>query len=340
MMRRIPWRVAPDSAKARAAILRRATARTAATPATAPWHSDGGPATTCIWCAASLGRARRPLHGRTICDACGVATTDPWPSEAALAAAYGGAYRPPEGRFSGPGDAVLRLTRATLARRLDRQAPPGRLLDVGAGSGGLVTALARRGREAVGLEREAAGEAIRDTPLAELGGSWAGIVFWHSLEHLATPGADLDRAIEMLAPGGVVIVAVPNAASLQATIFGDRWLALDLPRHLAHIPAEALLARLDRRGLKIERVSHWRGGQVLFGWLHGLVGLAPGGPSLYDAVRRPAARWQEQDDRRRRAILAGALMAAPLAALGAALEIGLRRGGTVYVEARRPPIST
>jgi SAM-dependent methyltransferase len=299
-----------------------------------PWTS-AGPTAACAWCAARLDDASERRFGRTICAACGVATTDPWPDAAALTSAYGGAYRPPEGRFSGPGDAILALTRATLARRLDQVAPPGPVLDVGAGGGGLVRALRRRGREAIGLEREARGEWIRDTPLAELERSdFAAIVFWHSLEHLEHPGDDLDRATELLAPGGVLIVAVPNAASLQARAFGDRWLALDLPRHLSHIPHPALLDRIRGQGLELERVSHWRGGQVVFGWLHGLVGLAPTSPSLYDAVRRPEARWQEQDAARRRAILAAALLLAPVAGVGAAVEIGLQRGGSVYVEAR------
>ncbi len=299
-----------------------------------PWSTVGATA-ACAWCRAPLGPSARRLAGRTVCAGCGVATTDPWPSEAALAEAYGGPYRPAEGRFSGPGDGLLALTRARLARRLDRIAPPGPVLDVGAGSGGLVAALARRGREAVGLEREARGEAIRATSLAELDGRWAGIVMWHSLEHLGEPGADLDRAIDLLMPGGVLIVAIPNADSLQAVVFGDRWLALDLPRHLSHIPAQALSSRMRGRGLELERVSHWRGGQVLFGWLHGLVGLLPGAPSLYDAVRRPSARWQVQDNRRRIAILAAAVALAPIAALGAGLEVARERGGTVYVEARR-----
>ncbi len=299
-------------------------------------RSGDAAAIRCAWCGARLvgGPAER-RRGRTVCTGCGVATTDPWPSDAELAEAYGGAYRPSDGRFSGPGDALLGLTRATLARRLDRLAPPGPVLDVGAGTGGLVAALQRRGREAIGLEREARGERIRDTPLAELGGRWAGIVFWHSLEHLREPGADLDRAIDLLAAGGILVVAVPNAGSIQARAFGDRWLALDLPRHLTHIPAAALIARLRARGLAVERVSHWRGGQVLFGWLHGLVGLLPGRPSLYDAVRRPEARWQEQDDRRRAAILAAAVVLGPVALLGAGAEIAIGRGGTVYVEARR-----
>ncbi len=300
------------------------------------WTGVAAADATCVWCAAPPDRPARRMWGRLACDACGVATTDPWPSDESLSAAYGGAYRPTGGRFSGPGDALLALTRGSLARRLDVIAPPGPVLDVGAGSGGLVAAIARRGREALGLEREASGEAIRDATLTDLTGDWAAIVFWHSLEHLPEPGADLDRAIDLLAPGGVLTIAIPNADSLQARVFGDRWLALDLPRHLTHVPASALTGRLRARGLEVERVSHWRGGQVMFGWLHGLVGLTPGRPSLYDALRRPAARFAPADDRRRAITLGAAVALAPLAGLCALVEIGLRRGGSVYVEARRP----
>ena len=83
---------------------------------------------------------------------------------------------------------------------------------------------------------------------------------------------------------------MPNPDSLQARAFGDRWLHLDLPLHLVHVPAPALLARLRALGLRVERVSYLRGGQVVFGWLHGIVGLLPGHPDLYDAIRRPEAR--------------------------------------------------
>jgi SAM-dependent methyltransferase len=309
---------------------------TAPAPPAIDWTGADAALATCPWCRAGPDRPTRRLTGRLLCQACGVAATDPWPDDASLEAAYGGAYRPSGGRFTGPGDAILAITRGTLARRLHRIAPPGPMLDVGAGSGGLVAALAGRGRQALGLEREAHGDAIVDATLAEMTGSWAAIVFWHSLEHLPEPRADLDRAIDLLAPGAVMTIAIPNAASLQARLFGDAWLALDLPRHLTHIPAGALVDRLRERGLDVERVSHWRGGQVLFGWLHGLVRLTPGRPSLYDALRRPAARFAAQDDRRRTMTLAAAVPLAPFAALAALLEIGLGRGGTVYVEARRP----
>jgi hypothetical protein len=171
--------------------------------------------------------------------------------------------------------------------------------------------------------------------LDDVDGEWAAVVFWHSLEHLRSPGEAIDRAASLLAPRGVLVVAVPNAGSLQARVFGTRWFALDPPRHLVHVPARALLARLRADGLTVERVSHVRGGQVTFGWLHGLVGLLPGRPSVYDALRRPEARSRPLG----RGARAGALLAAvallPLAAACAAVEVALRHGGSVYVEARR-----
>jgi hypothetical protein len=175
---------------------------------------------------------------------------------------------------------------------------------------------------------------VRELELAEVEGGWAAVVFWHSLEHLPDAGATLDRAAAMLEPGGVLVAAMPNAASLQARLFGDRWFALDLPRHLVHVPSPVLLARLRQLGMEIERVSYLRGGQVAFGWLDGFVACLPGRPSLYDAIRRPEARERPLGGAERTALLCAAILLLPLAVLCAAAEVALRRGGTVYVEAR------
>ena len=268
------------------------------------------------------------------CPHCDVANTDPWPTDAELQDAYAGWYRPGAGRFGWFGDAVLRRTRGRLARRIDRIAPPGPVLDVGAGDGALLDALAAAGRSALGLEREARRPDVRAVAVGELDGRFAAIVFWHSLEHLREPGRELASAAQRLVPGGVLIIAVPNADSLQARVFGDRWLALDLPRHLVHLPATALLASLRSLSLNVERVSYWRGGQVAFGWLHGLVGALAGDRSLYDAIRLPEARQQRQSGRARLLTLALGAAVAPVAALAALIEIAAGRGGTVYVEAR------
>jgi SAM-dependent methyltransferase len=197
------------------------------------------------------------------------------------------------------------------------------VLDVGSGEGVLVDALRARGREARGLERG-------DPQVTELDGEWAAIVLWHSLEHLPVPGAALEAAARLLAPGGLLVVAVPNAASLQAQAFGARWFALDLPRHLTHIPAGALHQRIEELGLRVRRISYWRGGQVLFGWLHGL-----SGGRLYDAIRRPAARSRPMGGAERALTIATAVLASPLAVVAAGVEAALHRGGTVYLEAVR-----
>jgi SAM-dependent methyltransferase len=274
-----------------------------------------------------------------VCDACGAATTYPPPDDAELEAAYAGWYRPAAGRFAGGGDRVLRRSRATLARRLDERAPTGPVLDVGCGEGALLDALHGRGREGVGLERASSRPDVRAcevTAFAEREGEWAAVVFWHSLEHLREPAAALDHARALLRPGGLLVVAVPNRASWQARIWGERWFGVDVPRHLVHVPASTLIASVRARGLDLERVSYWRGGQVMFGWLQGMLESLPGHLNLYDAIRQPDARSRQLSPGRRVAAVTGAVTLTPVALALALAEVSARAGGTVYLEARRP----
>jgi hypothetical protein len=191
----------------------------------------------------------------------------------------------------------------------------------------------------VGLERVANPEgvlAIDITDFEDRAGQWAAVVFWHSLEHLRDAAHAVDRACALLAPRGVLLIAVPNLDSWQARLFGDRWFHLDLPRHLVHLPASALRAGVQGRGLTVERCSYWRGGQMMFGWLHGMVGALPGNPDLYSAIRRPEAQHSTTTGRRRAAVLAAGTALAPLAGAMTTAEVAAGAGGTVYLEARRP----
>ena len=189
------------------------------------------------------------------CEACGAATTDPWPSDADLERAYA-RYRPESGRFSGAGDALLRRTRSRLARRIDRIAPQGRVLDVGAGDGTLLDALAATGRQALGLERDVRRADMREAEVTNVDGEWSAIVFWHSLEHLRDPRC-LDRPLLQppLSAGSADRSPCPTPPVSRPRTFGDRWFHLDLPRHLVHLPAQALVERLSHRGLQRPRGS-------------------------------------------------------------------------------------
>lgn len=292
-------------------------------------------APVCIWCRGPLDHRATRLVRRTRCAACGAATTDPAPSADELADAYGDWYRPHEApRFYFAADEILGRTRGLQAARIDEIAPEGPVLDVGAGDGSLMDALRTRGREATGLERKPVREDLRAESLDEVKGEFAAVVFWHSLEHLPEPGAAIWHAARLLRPGGVVIVAVPNTDSLQARAFGDRWLHLDLPRHLVHLSTRCLVSGLEKEGFAVERISHVRAGQILIGWLQGLVGLLPGHADLYQSLRREGARGVEQSASKRIYAIAAAVVLAPVAALAAGFEIAARRAGTVYIEAR------
>ena len=300
-------------------------------------HTNARATVQCAWCDRRFDSTDEYLTGRVRCARCGVATTSPWPSDEQLSAAYADWYRPESGRFSGLGDKVLRRTRSALADRLHRILPPGPVLDVGAGDGTLVGAFMRRGREAVGLEPYASGPHIRNAEIEEVDGNWSAIIFWHSLEHLRQPARALGHAATLLSPGGRLVIAVPNATSLQARVFGDRWLALDLPRHLVHLSPPALLSKVEALGLRVERVSYMRGGQVVFGWVHGFVGKLPGHPDLYDAIRRSEARQATHNPVLRLYALTAAVAALPFALAATAVEVAARSGGTIYIEARREP---
>lgn len=291
----------------------------------------------CLWCGAPLVSADQvPRRHRVArCPSCGAGTTVPSPTADELDAAYAKWYRPACGRFPAGGDRLLRSLRGRIARWVDAMSPPGPILDVGSGDGAMLDALHRRGRSAAGLERESNRPDVRSGSLADCEGGWAAIVMWHSLEHLPAPRQALAEAAQRLAPGGTLFVAVPNFSSLQARAFGNRWLHLDLPRHLSHLTVEGLLTALPAEGLVPIEVSYLRGGQVAFGWLHGLVGLLPGHPDLYQSIRRPSAREKEESRGRWATLLAAALLS-PVALLAAGMEVAWRRGGTVCVVARRP----
>ena len=301
----------------------------------------GGPApVACSWCGASFegDGASEQLTGRLRCLSCGAATTDPWPTGPQLEAAYGNWYRPgPGGRFGFGGDVLLARSRGFIAARLDRVAPPGPVLDVGAGEGSLLDALQRRGREGTGLERNSSDPRFRSESIDQVEAGWAAVVLWHALEHLPDPGTAIREAARILLPGGVIAIAVPDNSSMQANAFGDAWLHLDLPRHLNHQTTASLTAGLERAGFDVELISHLRSGQQVIGWLEGLVGLLPGSPSVYQALRAPEARTRPIGPVRRAMTIAAAVALLPVAAACAAFELASRRGGTVYVEARLTP---
>jgi SAM-dependent methyltransferase len=153
-------------------------------------------------------------------------------------------------------DARLRL------RYMRPWARAGRLLDIGAAGGAFVAEAAEAGFDAHGIEpvasfarlaREQLGVDVRDGRLedAELGPPSDVITLWHVLEHVPEPLAALRRLAGALAPGGVIAVEVPNAASAVAEHMRAGWTSLEPEVHVNQFTPATLRLALERAGLVV-----------------------------------------------------------------------------------------
>lgn len=68
------------------------------------------------------------------------------------------------------------------------------------------------------------------------------VTAWWYVEHDPDPKAVFAKAMEILKPGGWLVFAVPNHASLVARLFGNRWYHLEAPRHI-HLFSPSTLRR-------------------------------------------------------------------------------------------------
>ena len=275
------------------------------------------------------------------CRSCGTAVTlAPAPPQAHETGAYGGG-RPRGAKLASP--LLRRFDDARLEHLRSAGAlTPGRLLDVGAGRGRFVMQARAAGWYAHGIEPSRRGiegakalgielvqGTIDDADVPP--GSLDAATLWHVLEHVEDPGAALDRIAGWLRPGGVLLVGVPNLASVQARLGGGRWYHLDVPRHRTHFTAGGLQALLRAHGLEPVSTRHVLAEHNPFGLWVSLVSRATRVPSwLYHALKRNAPL------RSRDALVT--LLALPLAPVAVVLEalFGIaRRGGTVSVVARK-----
>jgi SAM-dependent methyltransferase len=184
------------------------------------------------------------------CPCCGILFRADLPSPGDLHEIYGPAYfveeagcTPGQGYSDYLGDEQNhRMNAAARLKLLERYQPAGRLLDVGCAAGFFLDEARQRGWDAEGVElavhmaayaRDSLGLSVRAAPFGEAQlepGAYDAITMWDYLEHSIDPGADLQRASELLRPGGVLAVSTGDAASIAARVFRSRWHLLT-PRH-------------------------------------------------------------------------------------------------------------
>lgn len=208
------------------------------------------------------------------CTSCGSGRTFPLVTEAGLAAYYTENYVETE-KWSPTGllGFVSKVIRRQRRWRILRTMPisrfadrPGKLLDVGCGRGELGSMLIELGWSVSGIEPSGPGAAeakacgldVQRGTLATThfpAASFDTVNFRHSLEHVVDPAVDMRRAVDLLAPGGLMVVEVPNFACWERRFFGSAWFHLDLPRHRTHFTPEGMRALLAGAGLEQVRIG-------------------------------------------------------------------------------------
>jgi 2-polyprenyl-3-methyl-5-hydroxy-6-metoxy-1,4-benzoquinol methylase len=107
------------------------------------------------------------------------------------------------------------------------------------------------------------------------------------LEHLDQPAQYLLTAYDLLKPGGILIIEVPNCESIGFQLLGLRNFCLDYPNHLVFFTPPALRGLLERCGFAVERVSRFSLEYSPYTTLQNLLNVLPGSPNrLYRALRR------------------------------------------------------
>jgi len=214
-----------------------------------------------------------PLRPRPVrCTACDLVFIDPLPGAALSPSAYGPEYYEPwQAREEVPRTALWRRRLRQIALR----APIGSLLDVGCGDGLFLSIARQAGWAAEGIEfspegaRRASLRLGRPVAVGDLSrervlrGPFDVITLWHVLEHLAGPGAMLEAVRRRLAPGGLLVAAVPNLDNLPMRaayrVVRRRPLPLyeDGARepHLSHFSPVTLTRALERHGFLAVRVE-------------------------------------------------------------------------------------
>jgi 2-polyprenyl-3-methyl-5-hydroxy-6-metoxy-1,4-benzoquinol methylase len=203
------------------------------------------------------------------CGSCGLRFTNPRPDDHKMAGYYDSEeYISHSNESASLVNALYKIARIfTLRKKLklvERLSNGKRLLDVGCGTGHFIDYCQQHDWQISGVEpNETARKQAENKTSIEIspelndvvGGTFDVITLWHVLEHLPSLEQTMNKLKSLLAPNGILIIAVPNYQAYEESIFKENWAAYDVPRHLYHFNQKAVITLADKYGLKVVRTS-------------------------------------------------------------------------------------
>ena len=166
---------------------------------------------------------------------------------------YGGYYR-------GPVPSAPEARYGEWLGRAEAAVGRGRLLEVGAGSGGLVRVALARGWQVDATEISESGlKMLRETGATVFAGDVAAahypegtfdlVVSLEVLEHLPVPVSHLRELWRITRRGGLLLLTTPNFNGLSRWLLGIRWRVID-PEHLGYFTPVTLSRALYQAGYR------------------------------------------------------------------------------------------
>ena len=197
------------------------------------------------------------------CNWCGFVFLSPRPDEESIGAYYQSeAYQPHQEKARNISEKIYRWVRTQNVRYkrniIEEIMEKGSMLDYGCGTGEFLLEMQRAGWQTLGYEpadkaaniaREYGLKMIKD--FTEIRSRLNAVTLWHVLEHVHQANALLDNFHQMLAPDGILIIAVPNRLSFEAQMYRSNWVAWDAPRHLYHFTPEDMIQLLEKHSFQI-----------------------------------------------------------------------------------------
>lgn len=206
-----------------------------------------------------------------ICEKCGTLATTPQPDEISINRYYqfdnyiSHTNQSKNNLISAIYKAVRSFTLKQKRKLIEKRctSTSKSILDIGCGTGLFLNEMKNSGWQIEGIEpaivaRRQAEKLLNTTIYSTIGElakkKFSVITFWHVLEHLYQPDKTLTQCYEMLSPGGLLVVAVPNYLSYDSAHYKSFWAGYDVPRHLWHFNRTAMQILMSRHGYTLNEV--------------------------------------------------------------------------------------
>lgn len=198
-----------------------------------------------------------------LCKKCGLGVLAPFPKPKTVSSFYDDSfYTNDKKRFVG----FIEILRKFLAHNryniVQKYLPQnGKLLDFGSGPAHWGKMLKDKGWEVSNADISYSDDSELwmdgDRPVLNYPDDFFDVVtMWYVIEHLLNPREALREIKRVLKPNGILITSQQNFSSLQAKLFGARWLILDPPRHIFQFTTENLQDLASQEGYQMLGIDH------------------------------------------------------------------------------------